>query len=113
MTEKDIVELKNGKNRKNINEKKTKLLNYFHFKFILFFILVFIFIITFWYYLSCFCAVYKNTQIHLIKDTLISFGLSLIYPFGLNLLPGIFRLPSLKSENKEYIYQLSKIIQLF
>ena len=55
-----------------------------------------------------FCAIYKNTQLHLIKDTLISFGLSFIYPFGINLLPGLFRIPSL-SEKKEIenIYILS------
>ena len=81
-------------------------------KFILFFILIFLFLIFFWYYLSCFSAVYFNTQIHLLKDTLIGFGFSLIYPFAFNLLPGIFRLPSLKNNKRKYLYRLSKIIQL-
>ena len=68
----------------------------------------------FWYFVSCFCAVYKNTQIILIKDTLISFGLSMIYPFGLNLLPGILRIPALKdtNKNKKYLYQLSGFVAL-
>ena len=110
LTEKNILALKNEKD--NINEKKSKLLNYLKLKFILFFILLFSFLILFCYYLSCFCAVYKKTQIHLLKDTLISFGLSLIYPFILNLIPGIFRLISLKSKNKKCMYKFSKIIQL-
>ena len=110
LTEKNIIDLKNEKN--NLIEKKFRLINYLLIKYIIFFILIFSFLILFWYYLSCFCAVYQNTQIHLLKDTLISFGLSLIYPLGLNLLPGIFRIPSLKYKNKEFIYTFSKIIQL-
>ena len=68
----------------------------------------------FWYYVGCFCAVYKNTQIHLIKDTLISFSTSLLYPLVLYLLPGIFRIKALKNKegNKETMYKIIKIIQL-
>ena len=110
LTEKNIIDLKNEKS--NLIEKKSRLIKYLLIKFIIFFIFIFSFLILFWYYLSCFCAVYHNTQIHLLKDTLISFGLSLIYPLGLNLLPGIFRIPSLKYKNKEIFYTLSQIIQL-
>ena len=81
-------------------------------KLIIFFILIFIFLILFWYYLICFCGVYKNTQIHVIKDTLISFGLSLMYPFILNLLPGLFRIPSLKKKNRECLFKVSLLIQI-
>ena len=68
----------------------------------------------FWYFVSCFCAVYKNTQKHLIKDTLLSFGLSMLYPFGLNFLPGIFRIPALRAKNgnMKYLYQLSLYVAL-
>ena len=113
LTEKDILDIKKEQNKKlNLDEKKSKLINYLALKFIIFFILLFTFLILFWYYLSSFCAVYKNTQIHLINDTLISFGLSLLYPFGLNLLPGILRIPSLKTKDRECIYKISQIIQL-
>ncbi len=62
-----------------------------------------------------FGAIYKNTQYHLLKDTLISFGLSLVYPFAFYLLPGLFRIPSLSnSQNKkECLYNFSKILQMF
>ena len=85
---------------------------YLLIKFILFFILSFIFLILFLFYISCFCAVYKNTQLYLIKDTIISFCTSLIYPFIINLLPGLLRIPSLKEKNKSCIYKISKVIQL-
>ena len=81
-------------------------------KFIWFFNISLLFLILFWFYLSCFCAIYKNSQIQLLKDILISFGLSLMYPLGVYLIPGIFRIPSLKSKNKECLYKISKIIQL-
>ena len=110
LTERDILEIKNIKNKKF--KTKEKIFKYLIIRFIIFFILCFLFLFFFWVYLSCFCAVYKNTQIHLIKDTLISFGISLLYQFIINLLPGIFRIPSLKDNDKECIYKISKIIQL-
>ena len=68
----------------------------------------------FWYFISCFCAVYKNTQIILIKDTLISFAISMLYPFGLNLFPGCFRIPALRSpkKDKKCLYKASGLIAL-
>ena len=68
-----------------------------------------------WYYLTAFAAVYQNTQLHLIKDTLISFGISMIYPFIINLIPGFLRIPSLKAVNKDQkcMYKISKIIAFF
>ena len=110
LSEKNIIEIKKEKN--DVIKKSSKILKCLIIKFKIFYIIVFIFLILFWYYLSCFCAVYINTQIHLIKDTLISFGISLLYPFVLNLLPGIFRISSLRSNNKACLYIISKIIQL-
>ena len=108
LSEKVIIELKREKD--DIIKKRSKILRCLFIKFILFFILIFIFLLVFWYYLSCFCAVYKNTQMHLIKDTLMSFLLSLLYPFGFNLVPGIFRIPSLKNGNREFIYKIGKAL---
>ena len=78
LSEKSIIELKKDA---FMTEKKVRnLINCLKVKFVLFFIVEFSLLLLSWYYLSCFCNVYKNTQIHLIKDTLISFGLSLVYP---------------------------------
>ena len=110
LTENNILQIK--KVKINIKEKSSKVLKNIIIKLIVFFILIFIFLILFWFYLICFCGIYKNTQFHLIKDTLISFVLSLLYPFILYLFPGIFRIPSLNAKNREWIYNMSKIIQL-
>ena len=105
----------------NTIKRKIKLFNRLNIKFILYFIISIIFLLIFWYYLSMFCAIYVNTQIHLVKDTLISFAMSLLYPFGIYLLPGIFRIPSLSIRNKSskknkirrLLYTFSKLLQFF
>ena len=62
-----------------------------------------------------FGVIYKNTQMHLLKDTLISFGLSLVYPFAIYLFPGIFRMIALSKANqkRECLYTFSKLLQSF
>ena len=114
LSEKNILKIKNSKENEltKIYKSETKTIKY---KFICFFIIIYILLLTFWYYVGCFCAIYKNTQIHLLTDTLISFATSLSYPLGLYLIPGIFRISSLKDKNNksEYLYNFSKMIQLF
>ena len=112
LTEKNIIKLKQEK--KNIKNKKIELIKYLYYKFMIFFILSFCLLLFIWYYISSFCAIYINTQIHLIKDTIISFGLSMIYPLGIYLLPGLFRIPALRApkRDKKFMYKFSKVIQL-
>ena len=114
LSQKNILAIKKAKNRQIAMKKAKREKHFLQKKFIIFFILSFFLILFFWYFISCFCAVYKNTQTILIKDTLFSFGLSMLYPIGLNLLPGILRIPSLKSKKKDKkcMYQTSIIIAL-
>ena len=107
LSEKDVIKAK--RETEDIDKKTSNLLHLLLIKFITFFIFLYIFLIFFWYYLSCFCAIYQNTQLYLLKDTLITFGLSLIYPFISYGLSGIFRIFSLRSE-KEFIYKFSNLI---
>ena len=113
LSEKTIIQIKN-QNYNNNGTKLHELKKFLLIKFIIYYILYYIFLLFFWFYVSCFCVVYKNTQLYLIKDTLISFSLSLIYPLGYYLLPGILRIPALRVEkkNKECLYKVSKIIQI-
>ena len=104
------------KRSKIINlHKNKKIINCMKVKFLLFFIVSFILLLIFWYYITCFCCVYENTQIHLFKDSLMSFVISVIYPIFINLLPGIFRIPSLnnKKGDKLCMYKFSQIIEFF
>ena len=68
----------------------------------------------FWYFIASFCCIYNNTQIILINDTISSFVLSMLYPFGLNLLPGMFRIPALRAprKDKKCLYRTSTLVAL-
>ena len=100
LSEKNIKEIKREKYYEKSEKMLPKIVKCLIIKFICFFIISFILLILFWYYIACFCSVYKNTQIFLIKDTLISYGLSLVYPFFFYLLPGLFRIPILSNKKK-------------
>ena len=112
LSEDDILGFKAEKVMKMALKKTKKLLITLEIKFTHFFILSFVFLLLFWYYIICFCVVYKNTQYHLIKDTIIGFGTGLLTPIGTKLLPVLFRLIGLKKK-KKYLFLASKILQIF
>ena len=111
LTEISFILFRNELNKDKIVISSKKLKKIFKIKFIIFFVLDFILLVCFWIYLSCFSAVYHNTQIYLIEDTLISFATSLITPFALYLIPGIFRILALKNEYRRILYEIYRIIQ--
>ena len=114
LTDKDVLEVKQQLTRPlAINKKKLKL-RCIKIKYAIFFVLNFILLTLFWYYLTCFNAVYKNTQVYLIENTFISFGFSLLYPFIINIFPTIIRNCAIHSsdKDKDYLYKFSQIIQL-
>ena len=104
--EQDIVEIRKG------NKNKEKVLSEIKIKLIIFFIISYIILFFAWIYLGCFCAVYKNTQIHLLYDVLSSFSFSFISPFFIILLPCIFRTIALKDKNgkSSNFFKLSNIL---
>ena len=110
-----IINFKQDNSKINISKKSKKLVKLLNIKFTLYFIISFLFLLFFWYYISMFGAIYKNTQIHLLKDTLIGFGLSLFIPFIFYLIPPIFRIPSLSNAHnkRQYLYNFSKFLQSF
>ena len=114
LTDKDILEVKNQMTKELAINMKRQKLKYMKIKFAIFFILNFILLGLFWYYLTCFNAIYKNTQIYLIENTFISFGFSLFYPFIINIFPSIIRSSSINSseKNNEYCYKISQIVQI-
>ena len=111
LSENNVLELKRPIKKGKFEDKKESIKNRIIIKYIIFFVLSILFLILFWFYLSSFCAVYKNSQIFLIKNTLISFCIGLIYPLIFILLPCSLRIISLKKRN-EFIYKVSKITQI-
>ena len=113
LTQDNIVEFKQHKEKKDLNKKYQTLLRTLKIKFILFFVLAFMLLIFLSYYVTCFCGIYVNNQIHLIKDSLISLLISLLIPFVIYLLPGIFRISSLRliKPNRKFLYKFSLYIE--
>ena len=109
LTQDDFIRLKQRKNIKNIEQERKKVLRVIKIKFIIFFVLAFLILIFCWYYITCFCGIYTNTQIHLFQDSFISDATSLFIPFLLLLIPGIFRIAALKVKKPihKYLYKFS------
>ncbi len=111
--EENILKIKQceDKEKKILIEKESR---YIKIKIIIFFIITYIVLFFMWIYLGCFCAVYKKIQIHLLFDVLSSFGFSFIIPIFVNLLPGMLRIPALRSpeKNKKYLYKLSGYVAI-
>ena len=113
LSQDNIVELKKEKEKNNLEKKSDKVLKIIRIKIKAFFVIAFFILLFFWYYISCFCCIYDNTQIHLIKDTIISLIASLIYPFIINLIPSIFRISALRMEKQsgKYLYRFSSFLE--
>ena len=113
LTEQSILFIKREKYNDAVERAKDSK-KCFRIRFTIFYVINNIIIIFCWYFLSCFCVIYKNTQILLIRDASCSLGFYMLYPFLLNLLPGALRIPSLndKNKNKECMYNISKFISL-
>ena len=111
LSEQNILKIKDSNIfGKDIYKKFNKLLKILKIKFTFFFILDFILLFLFWYYVTCFCGIYRNTQIHLLNDSLSSFIISLITPFLLYLFPGLLRVCALRKKSK-VLYKFSLILQ--
>ena len=114
LTDKPIYQMKK-KSSLNNNSAKS-IFKCIYIKLIIFFIFTFIFIIFYWYIISAFCSVYKNTQVAFIKDWISSFILGILLPFVIYSIPTTLRKIAIKNRSKKcsvYIYKLSGIIPIF
>ena len=111
LTQRNVLEIKYESNLNNLISKIINMMRCINKKFIFFFIFSFIFLIFSWYYLSCFCFVYNNTQIYLFKVISISYAISFIYPLIIYLFPVILRIYSLRNLGKCF-YKISIFLKL-
>ena len=105
----NLQKTKNEAYELSLKEKKNLIIKYSFF-----FILGIIFLGVFWLFLSAFGAVYQNTQIIVFENTLISFGISFIYPIFINIFACVLRIISLGSKEQSLgcVYNLSKLFQI-
>ena len=124
MTDNYCYQIKKSKNlnrnkikkSKNLNRNKIKKIKkLIKIKIIFFYIFTLVMFGFYWYLITCFCAVYKNTQMAFIKDSLSSFILDNIIPLVIYLIPSLLRMISLKKNLlcSKHLYQLSNLIPFF
>ena len=122
--EADIEEIENDnipdeeKLRRKEKYEKMKLksliktiIEYFNKRVIISLIILLFVMFFMWIYVSCFCAVYKNSQQHFFVNIIISFVFSNIVPFFYCLIPAILRLDSIKKDS-ELSYLVSRIFTI-
>ena len=114
LTDTYIYLLKKNLVKRNIRIIKS-IIKYIRIKLVMYFIFLFIFFSIYWYIISVFCGVYRNTQIAFIKDSIISFTIGLIYHFVLYFISASLRICSLRSSKKDCkcLYNFSYIIPFF
>ena len=108
LTDKNFYEIKCKKLKKMIRE--IKIVKCIKLKLNFFILFTFIMLTFYWYTVTCFCSVYKNTQIAFIKDSFLSFCLLLLNPFILYLFPSLLRIISLKFHMKRLLYIFKVLI---
>ena len=116
LTDKHVYQMKEIKNVQNNMNLIFRILRCVKIKLIGFYAFTLILFAFYWYLVSSFCAVYQNTQIIFIKDSISSFLLGLLYPFVLYIFPAILRVLSLKDREKKrfkVIFIISDIIPIF
>ena len=113
LSQDDMLELKQEKRKTFIKKKYIKILKILRIKIVLFFIFSFIILSYFWYYLTCFCGIYVNTQMHVINDSVSSLLASFIFPFAINFIPGLFRIPGLRIKKAcgRFLYRFSSFLE--
>ena len=106
--------IKDKKNGKKIMD----ILSLIQRKLTSFVIVTFILFLFFWYFISAFCAVYQNTQKIYLRDSMISFAISLIDPFIIYGFTSLLRCISLtkicrKNCCGKCLFKTSDIIPIF
>ena len=113
LTDKPIYQMKKRSLKNHSMNIGFKCIN---IKLIIFFVFTFIFILFYWYLISAFCSVYKNTQIMFIKDWIFSFILGILLPFIIYLIPTALRKYVIMYKSNRcssYLYKMSNIIPIF
>ena len=112
LSQNELIAIKKEFDQEKAKKLAKKSKKFMRIKLYSFFSFGLLLLLFFSYYISAFAAVYKNTQLHLIKDTLFSFGISMTYPFIINLFPGFFRIYALKDgkKDKECFFKTGEIL---
>lgn len=111
LTHSTIRKLKKLKTKEEAENKSKWIIRCIKIRICVYYILSYIFLLVFGYYVACFCAIFKNTQIDLIISMFTSWGLSLLYPFMIYIATSMTRIIGIRCKCK-FIYKVNKILQM-
>ena len=113
--EKDILLVKSKESQQilNRNQRIQKAIIGIIVRCYLFFFISIFTLFIFWFYIASFFTIFKKTQLYVIKNALISFGISLVYPFFFYLIPVFMRNVALKEKESQGGYCLYYISLIF
>ena len=105
-----VIQESNPEKRKSLSEKARRMTKLLLF---IFFGVAAILIGICWYYVSAFCAVFKNSQGRYFLNVLIAFIVCNVWPCVTSLIPSFLRIKAIKDGTSETLYKVSQIISLF
>ena len=100
LSQSKILSIKAEKDPEKKRERAKNVQNILNITLIIFIATSSVLMLFFWYFISCFCAVFINSQTILIKDTFTSFAKSNALPFVFDFLLAVFRIPALRYDKK-------------
>ena len=104
-----IIQLGQEDERKKLSEKIKSTAK---IKLIILYAISGVLILFFWYYVSAFCAVFKNSQGHYFTNTFVAFIICNLWPFAISLIPAFLRTKAIE-KNNEKLYKISQIVAYF
>ena len=103
LSEHDLLEIKKNPKKKDAMAKKIKI------KTIILFSVSFVLIGLFWYYVSAFCAIFKNSQGHYFTNVLVAFIVCNLWPCVTTLIAPAMRKYAFKNDSS-CMYKASQIV---
>ena len=100
LTHNSVRQLRKVRDVEKAQEQSICILRCIKVRIVIYYILSFAFLLVFGFYVLCFCAVFENTQIALIRSTLTSWLISFIYPLIICLFTSIVRSAAFKCKSK-------------
>ena len=110
-----IRKIKQEETIEKARKKSECILSCVKFRISLYFIFSLILLILFGIFVGCFCSIFENTQLLLIKNMAFSWALSLLYPFLICIFTSIFRICSIHGRNERGYsgcFRINRILQM-
>ena len=111
LIDKYFYQLKENYSKKKLI-KSAKIFRLINYKIFSFYLFTYIFFIIYYYIIYSFCAIYKNTQYIFLKDSIISFCISLVYSLILYFISSCLRICAI-SWKKKFLFSLGELIPFF